>query len=77
MDDQQPTRPKKPKATHYKIVCISLYNEDLDRLDAVVQELKRKGYRRANRSAVLRAAMVEFGKNPDRVNEYAMKGRGL
>lgn len=55
----------KPKPDHYKVICISLYNEDLDRLDAVVRELKKRGYTKANRSAVLRAAMLQF--DPSRV----------
>lgn len=49
----------------YKVICISLYDADLRRLDEVVTEMKRRGHRRASRSAVLRAAMVQF--NPDLV----------
>ncbi len=52
--------PAKVRPGHYKVICISLYNEDLDHLDAVVQELKRRGHTRANRSAVLREAMKQF-----------------
>lgn len=61
--------PAKPKPDHYKVICISLYNEDLARLDAAVRELKKRGYTKANRSAVLRAAMLQF--DPSRV------GKGL
>jgi hypothetical protein len=49
----------------YKVICISVYDEDLRRLDEIVVAMKRKGHRRASRSAVLRAAMKQF--NPDLV----------
>lgn len=49
----------KSHPTHYKVVCISLYTEDLDRLDAAVRELKRRGHTKASRSSVLRAAMLQ------------------
>ena len=46
-------REAKPKPTHYKIVCISLYTEDIDRLEALVADLKRRGHTKANKSAVV------------------------
>jgi hypothetical protein len=46
-----------PKPTHYKIVCISLYTEDIARLDELVAELKRRGHSKANKSAVIRHAL--------------------
>lgn len=49
----------------YTVICISIYDADLRRLDEIVAEMKRKGHRRASRSAVLRAAMKQF--NPDLV----------
>jgi hypothetical protein len=54
------------KPTHYKIVCISLYNEDLVRLEALVAELKRRGHTKANRSQLIRAALdqVDLAKVP-------------
>jgi hypothetical protein len=56
----------KPKPTHYKIVCISLYTEDIARLEALVGELKRRGHTKANKSAVIRYALesVDIGKMP-------------
>jgi hypothetical protein len=58
--------PGKPKPTHYKIVCISLYNEDIARLEALVGELKRRGHTKANKSAVIRYALdtVDISKMP-------------
>lgn len=50
----------KPRPEHYKVICISLYTEDLDRLDAAVRDLKRKGHTKASRSSVLRAAMMQL-----------------
>jgi hypothetical protein len=50
--------PERPD--HYKVIAISFYNEDLASLDRVVKLLKRQGFTRASRSAVLRAAMQQF-----------------
>jgi hypothetical protein len=52
--------PKKDKPTHYKIVCISLYNEDIRHLEALVAELKRRGHTKANKSQVIRAALDQL-----------------
>ena len=52
-------RRAKSQPTHYKVVCISLYNDDLARIDAAVSELKRRGHTKASRSSVLRAAMLQ------------------
>jgi hypothetical protein len=56
----------KPKPTHYKIVCISLYTEDIERLEALVTELKKRGHTKANKSAVIRYALdsVDIAKMP-------------
>jgi hypothetical protein len=54
-------RPKRLSASarpkHYKVICISMYNDDLHRLDDMVRELKRRGYTKANRSALIRHAL--------------------
>lgn len=50
-------RAAKPKAEHYEIICISIYNEDLARLDQKVEALKAKGHRRMTRSALIRYAL--------------------
>ena len=56
----------KPKPTHYKIVRISLYTEDIARLEALVAELKQRGHTKANKSAVIRYALdsVDISKMP-------------
>ena len=50
--------PSKEKPTHYKIVCISLYNEDISRLEGMVAELKQLGHTKANKSALIRYALA-------------------
>jgi hypothetical protein len=59
---------KKEKPTHYKIVCISLYTEDIARLEELVAELKRRGHTKANKSAVIRYALdsIDLAKVPKR-----------
>ena len=58
--------PDKPKPTHYKIVCISLYTEDIERLEALVADLKSRGHTKANKSALIRYALdsVDIAKMP-------------
>jgi hypothetical protein len=48
------------KPAHYKVICISLYTQDLDRLDGMVGELKTRGLTKANRSALIRAALDQI-----------------
>jgi len=62
--DAKPTRGRKakppPKPSHYKVICISLYTKDLDRLDERVDELKARGITKANRSALIRVALEQL-----------------
>ncbi len=48
-----------PKPTHYKVICISLYNDDIDHLDEMVEALKARGLTKANRSALIRHALAQ------------------
>ncbi len=59
-------RPKAEKPDHYEVICISMYKEDLERLDAKVKELKGAGHRKMNRSALIRFALdqVDASKLP-------------
>jgi hypothetical protein len=50
-------RAKALKPDHYEVICISLYKEDLARLDAKVRSLKEGGHRRMSRSALIRYAL--------------------
>jgi len=58
--------PPPSSATHYKVICISLYNDDLEALDQKVEELKKRGLTKANRSALIRHALasVDLDKVP-------------
>jgi hypothetical protein len=57
------------KPEHYKVICISLYTEDLDRLDALVETLKAQGHTRASRSQLIRFALsqVDLARFPRRL----------
>ena len=57
---------KRPKPTHYKIVCISLYTDDIERLERMVETLKSRGHTKANKSQLIRAALdqVDLEKVP-------------
>jgi hypothetical protein len=54
------TGPTRPKPTHYKVVCISLYTRDIEQLEATVAELKRRGYTKANKSQLIRIALSQL-----------------
>ncbi len=51
---------EKARPTHYKVICISMYTRDLDRLDELVDELKSRGVTKANRSALIRVALEQL-----------------
>ncbi len=53
-------REDKAKPTHYKVICISMYTKDLERLDELVEELKGRGITKANRSALIRVALEQL-----------------
>ena len=55
--NQTSAKPAKP--SHYKVICISMYTEDLRRLDGMVESLKARGLTKANRSALIRYALGE------------------
>jgi hypothetical protein len=56
---------KATKPVHYKVICISMYTDDLKRLDTMVENLKARGLTKANRSALIRYALS--GVDLDRV----------
>ncbi len=47
-----------PKPTHYKVICISMYTDDLRQLDTMVDALKARGLTKASRSALIRHALA-------------------
>ena len=54
------------KPAHYKVICISMYTDDLEKLDEMVVALKARGLTKANRSALIRHALsqVDLDKVP-------------
>ena len=52
---EEPERP-----LNYKVICISMYNDDLGQLDRMVDELKGRGVTKANRSALIRHALSQL-----------------
>ena len=61
-----PKKKKAPKPDHYKVICISMYLDDLARLDDKVADLKASGHRKMSRSALIRFALdqVDLSKLP-------------
>lgn len=62
----QPNPVVAPRPTHYRVLSISLYTEDIERLDALVKALKERGHTKANRSSLIRFALdqVDIEKMP-------------
>jgi hypothetical protein len=48
------------KPTHYKVICISMYTQDIEMLEAKVAELKRRGWTKANKSQLIRLALGQI-----------------
>lgn len=44
----------------FKTICISLYDEDLEKLDEMVEKLKDEGYRNMSRSMLIRYSLSRF-----------------
>lgn len=42
----------------YKVICVSMYHRDIEDLKAKVDELKRLGWTKANRSHLIRLALA-------------------
>jgi hypothetical protein len=55
---REKSAPRADKPTHYKVICISMYTDDLERLDEMVETLKSRGLTKANRSALIRYALA-------------------
>ena len=52
--------PLAAKPTHYKVICISMYNQDIKELEAKVAELKKRGMTKANKSQLIRLALQQL-----------------
>ncbi|MEZ4467339.1 MAG: hypothetical protein R3F43_23555 [bacterium] len=53
-------RSKKERPGHYRSVSITLYSEDVQRLEALLAELKSRGHSRANKSLIVREALRQI-----------------
>jgi len=49
-----------PKPDNYRVVCISMYVEDLAAVDNQIDQLKGRGIGVANRSALIRIALARL-----------------
>lgn len=58
-----------PDGQTWRLVTFSFYEEDVARLDALLEEARKRGYRRVSRSQIVRLALrqVDLGKLPDLV----------
>lgn len=54
------------EAPTYRIISISLYHDDIERIDDYVEQLKKSGHPKANRSSLIRFAIdtVDLSKMP-------------
>jgi hypothetical protein len=50
----------KERPAHYKVISISLYTEDIERLEELVTALRARGHSRANKSMVIREALRQI-----------------
>ena len=50
---------KPPKKPH-KVVCISMYIDDIDMAQQMIDGLKRDGFTNMNRSRLIRLALEQF-----------------
>lgn len=55
--EQNDVGKRNTKPDNYKVICISLYNDDLKKLNTMVRDLKARGFTKANRSALIRYAL--------------------
>jgi hypothetical protein len=51
-------------ARPYKVICISMYSDDMKALDDLVEDLKSKGTTRASRSSLIRFALSHLRRAP-------------
>lgn len=51
---------KKGKPSHYKVVSVSLYLDDIERLGSLVEAMKARGFTRMNKSLMIREALRQI-----------------
>lgn len=58
----------------YKVIAISLYKYDLRKLDAKVERLRARGFKRITRSSLIRHALEQV--DPETLVEPYMGAKG-
>lgn len=48
---------RRQKPDHYSVVSVTLYRDDIERLDRMVEQLKQRGRHKMNRSMLVRWAL--------------------
>jgi hypothetical protein len=68
---------KRPKtaARRYRVIAVSLYDEEADAADRITAALQHSGWPKANRSLVIREALLHFadelvGKSSEEIFRY-------
>ena len=51
---------KDPQEEDYKVITISLYNEDIDLINEMISTLKERGFKRLSRSKLIRLALYSL-----------------
>ena len=50
----------KPPTKPHKVVCVSMYLDDIKRAEQMIAGLKRDGFTKMNRSRLIRLALEQF-----------------
>lgn len=56
----------------YKVIAVSMYKDDLNELDQLVDKLKKQGIRSANRSALIRIALRHLHSVSEAITEETL-----
>lgn len=57
---ESPTLTSKPSSKSYRVIAVSLYDEELTAADRLTAILRRGGWPKANRSLVMREALIRL-----------------
>lgn len=57
---KKPATTSAEKPTHYKVICISMYTQDIEDLDTKVKALKARGWSKASKSHLIRMAIAQL-----------------
>jgi len=57
LEEDKVKQTQKENKETYKVITISLYNDDYELLEQYLKDLKEKGYHRINKSKIIRYAL--------------------